>query len=337
MTTRNDNMVPAGNNLIRPFHKMGYYSGNLLRSLVPVSVWQRRRQALLDDFQRQSPEEQAVIEARVAYYNRVQAQFSLPATAERIGDFSFAGKSTAYCCDFRNLIRCFSPELRVSYLFGDITEVPETPRFVKSRPIREDRSNANSILLKLNTVRHYRFVRDRLAFSEKKPKAVWRGKSNQRHRIEFADTYVNHPLCDVGCTLHKEKGPQSYHRDFLSVQEQLQYQFVLSIEGVDVATNLKWIMASNSLCLMRRPRFETWFMEGTLIPDYHYVQLKDDHSDLIEKIEYYREHPAEAEAIVANASRYVAPFLNERTESLIAMLVIEKYLQLSGQSGGEFN
>ncbi len=117
----------------------------------------------------------------------------------------------------------------------------------------------------------------------------------------------------------------------MSVPEQLNYKFILSIEGNDVATNLKWAMASNSLCFMTRPKFETWFMEGTLIPAYHYVELKDDYSDLEEKIHYYTHHPDEAKAIVRNANRYVAQFRNESRERLIGMLVLQKYFERSGQ------
>ena len=90
-------------------------------------------------------------------------------------------------------------------------------------------------------------------------------------------------------------------------------------------------MASNSLCLMRRPRFETWFMEGSLVPGYHYVELDDDHSDLPEKVRYYQNHPEQAEAIIANANRYVEKFFDQQMEQTIALLVIQKYLHLSGQ------
>ena len=183
--------------------------------------------------------------------------------SEPAGDFTFAGKSSAYCFDFRNLIQCFPRNRKVDYQFGDVTEIPNEPRFVKSRPVRRDASNRNSVLLKLNSVRHY--------------------------------------------------------------------QFVVSVEGIDVATNLKWIMASNSLCLMRRPRFETWFMEGSLVPGYHYVELADDHSDLPEKVRYYQNHPEQAEAIIANANRYVEKFFDQQMEQTIALLVIQKYLHLSGQ------
>lgn len=283
------------------------------------------------NYEAETPERKLEIDGRVAYYNRMSAPFTLPPTAECAGDFTFAGKSSAYCFDFRNLIQCFPRNRKVDYQFGDVTEIPNEPRFVKSRPVRPDRTNRNSVLLKLNSVRHYQFVGDPTPFRQKKPSAVWRGKSNRQHRIDFATRFIGHPLCDIGCTQHKEPEAQPYHKNFMSIEEQLQYQFVVSVEGIDVATNLKWIMASNSLCLMRRPRFETWFMEGTLVPGYHYVELADDHSDLPEKVRYYQDHPDEAEAIIANASRYVEQFFDQQMEQTIALLVIQKYLQLSGQ------
>ncbi len=82
---------------------------------------------------------------------------------------------------------------------------------------------------------------------------------------------------------------------------------------------------------MRKPRFETWFMEGALIPDFHYVQLRDDYADLEEKIEFYNAHPEQARAIVANANRYAHQFQNHRQELLISLLVMQKYFSLSGQ------
>jgi hypothetical protein len=282
-------------------------------------------------YEAETPERKAAIDARVAYYNRMSSPFRLPSSAERAGDFTFAGKSSAYCFDFRNLIQCLPRDCKVDYQFGDVTEIPDEPRFVKSRPIRRDATNRNSVLLKLNSVRHYQFVEDHTPFREKRPMAVWRGKSNRQHRIDFATRFIGHPLCDIGCTQHKEPEAQPYHKDFMCIEEQLQHQFVVSVEGIDVATNLKWIMASNSLCMMRRPRFETWFMEGALVPGYHYVELADDHSDLPEKVRYYQDHPDEAEAIIANANRYVTKFYDQQMEQTIALLVIQKYLQLSGQ------
>lgn len=115
----------------------------------------------------------------------------------------------------------------------------------------------------------------------------------------------------------------------MTISEQLQYKFVMSLEGNDVASNLKWIMSSNSLAVMPKPKFETWFMEGRLQAGVHYVEVKDDFSDLEQQMDYYLSHPKEAAEIIANAQRYVAQFQNEALENTIAITVISRYLNLS--------
>ena len=74
---------------------------------------------------------------------------------------------------------------------------------------------------------------------------------------------------------------------------------------------------------------ETWFMEGTLRPNYHYIEVKDDFSDLEERLTYYIEHPAEAEAIIRHAHEYVDQFRNKQRERLISLLVLKKYFEIT--------
>ena len=119
--------------------------------------------------------------------------------------------------------------------------------------------------------------------------------------------------------------------DYMEISKQLQYKFIVSIEGVDVATNLKWIMSSNSLCFAQKLKYETWFMEGKLIPDFHYVLIANDFSDLGDKIDYYLAHPDEALVIIANATAWVAQFLDEQREDYIGRQVLMKYFEKSGQ------
>ena len=104
----------------------------------------------------------------------------------------------------------------------------------------------------------------------------------------------------------------------------------MAIEGMDVASNLKWVMSSNSIAVMPRPRFETWFMEGTLLPNYHYIEVKPDYSDLEERINYYIEHEDEALEIIRHAHEYVDQFRDRRREKLIEIMVLEKYFQTAG-------
>lgn len=313
------------------FHKSAFYAANTLSGIIPWTWWSQRRDRILSELESLPPDTRSEIMERVRYYNRLHQAFTPAPDSEPVQAFSPRNKSSAYYFDLRNVIRYFPRDARVAYQLGDVTTVPEHPRFVKSRPIDRPEDNAHSVLLKLNTVRHYLKVQDNLDFEQKRPQAVWRGKSNHPERIEFARRWAASPLCDVGCVRHKEKDDQPYLKPFMSIPDQLEYQFIVSVEGIDVATNLKWIMASNSLCLIRRPRFETWFMEGTLKPGVHYVELKDDFSDLEEKIDYYRSHPEQAKAIIENAKRYCTKFSKPAHERLISLLVIDRYLRLSGQ------
>ncbi|MBT5324386.1 MAG: lipopolysaccharide A protein, partial [Campylobacteraceae bacterium] len=79
---------------------------------------------------------------------------------------------------------------------------------------------------------------------------------------------------------------------------------------------------------MTKPKYESWYMEGLLIPNYHYVLLKDDYSDLEEKVRYYSENIEEANNIIKNGQEYLHQFKDDRREDLISLLIIEKYFKL---------
>jgi hypothetical protein len=144
------------------------------------------------------------------------------------------------------------------------------------------------------------------------------------------EKYFGHPLCNLG-QVNTEGGNIKWLKPKISRAAHLDYKFILSLEGNDVATNLKWIMSSNSVAVMPRPGFETWFMEGRLIPDFHYVCIDDDFSDLETKLEYYIKNPAAAEAISRNANKHVEIFLDKKREDLVSLLVLQKYFYYTQQ------
>jgi hypothetical protein len=124
---------------------------------------------------------------------------------------------------------------------------------------------------------------------------------------------------------------ESFYKAPLSREKQLRHKYILSLEGNDVATNLKWIAQSNSLCFMKKPKHESWFMENTLIPNHHYVEINEDLEDVVSKIEYFTEHPQEAKVIVRNFQSHFCQFLELKNELLISLLVAVKYFFLSRQ------
>ncbi|PDH49749.1 MAG: lipopolysaccharide biosynthesis protein, partial [Bacteroidetes bacterium MED-G20] len=113
----------------------------------------------------------------------------------------------------------------------------------------------------------------------------------------------------------------------MTINEQLHYKFILCLEGNDVASNLKWVMSSNSIAVMPKPKFETWFMEGILVADQHYILIKDDYSDLEEKLNFYIENPKKASSIIENAHNHVSKFQDQQTEDLLSLMVIDKYFK----------
>lgn len=237
---------------------------------------------------------------------------------------------TAYYFDQHDVTRWFPKHLRWSYCPGDVYFTPETPSVVKSRLLSDD--NLCSVVLKLDKLRHFMFVHDTKSFSEKQDKVIFRGKIRQsRVRETFLRQYFHHPLFDCGVVGKNEGCPEEWMTPKKTIREHLDYKFIMALEGNDVASNLKWVMSSNSLAVMTKPTCETWFMEGTLKAGYHYVEVKEDFSDLPEKIQYYIDHPDEAEQIIRHAHEYVSQFFDTEREELLQLMVLARYFELSGQ------
>lgn len=88
---------------------------------------------------------------------------------------------------------------------------------------------------------------------------------------------------------------------------------------------------SNSLAVMPRPKYETWFIEGRLMPNYHYVEIKSDYSNLEEQLNYYIKHTNKALKIIENAHRWIEQFNDRKKEDLISVLTVQKYFTKTGR------
>ena len=94
----------------------------------------------------------------------------------------------------------------------------------------------------------------------------------------------------------------------MTVPDMMKYRYIVSVEGNDVATNLKWALASGSVVLMPAPTVETFFAEGALIPYFHYIPVMSDMSDLELKIIFCEHHLAACERIGQNGRAYATQF-----------------------------
>jgi len=307
--------------ILRTTARVFYYARNIARDIAPQALFRRR----LADRLEKARLPDASIRQRLNYYNKLQDAFEPSPNAVPISKLPF--RPTMYYYDVKEFARYFDPGLLMDVQFGDIKKVPKVPSIVKDRPIRADDSNA--VIMKLDKFRHFQMLADPIAFADKLPSVIWRGDLNNPIRTRFLNAVRDLPFCDAGS--HKPNAPAKYSKPFLTLSQHQRYRYIVSLEGVDVATNLKWIMNSNSLCLMPPPTYETWFAERQLEANVHYVPLEADFSNLAERVEYFERHPEQAQRITAAANAYCRTFVNEQAEQAISLLVLYKYFVLSGQ------
>lgn len=101
---------------------------------------------------------------------------------------------------------------------------------------------------------------------------------------------------------------------FVSYEKQeqaLKYKYLLSIDGVTTPWERPaWILSSNSLLIKQQSNFIGW-SDMLLVPFKHFVPVKDDLSDLKEKILWCRSHDLEVQRIIKNANK-LADFIFSR-------------------------
>ena len=332
--------------------KFLYFAGAYARKLVPAAFYRARRDRLLRSIAGRP--DAAEIEARAAYYCKLApGVVAGPGTPDSEVVFPFRGytysqehlgrtrtvgenspprRALAYYLDARESLRYFPPEFRYRLICGDAFWVPASPTLTKARPIAEGAANANAVLLCLNKIRHFLFVRDTVPFSSKMAQAVFRGKVTEKPKREaLFRKFFGNPRFDLGDTDRRPEVAE-WITPRMPIPDQLKYRYILSIEGNDVASNLKWILSSNSVAVMPKPEFETWFQEGLLRPGVHYIEIAPDYSDLEEKLAWYDGHVEEAEKIVAAGHAWVRRFADAHRERLVSLRVLERYFTATGQS-----
>jgi len=196
-----------------------------------------------------------------------------------------------------------------------------------------------SVLLKLNTNRHWEPIKEvkthDIPYDQKDDKLVWRGSTTGTDEHDMRTILVQkfysckNKNIDIGYSniVQNKNDLKKHVKGKKTMKELLKSKFIISIEGNDVASGLKWQMSSNSIVFMNKPRVTSWFMEDKLVPGVHYVLIKDDYSDLEEKHEWAINHPKECKIIVNNANEYVSQFMDEDNEQLITKKIMNIYFK----------
>ncbi|MFR9606629.1 MAG: glycosyl transferase family 90 [Rikenellaceae bacterium] len=284
------------------------------------------------------------MDERVEYYCKLTPNTTiLPPDSETIGNHTLKNRkwnkknrgiryASPYFFDTQEHTRYFERNLKWKYCFGDVTYIPEVPAITKSRPLSND--NANSVIMKLDKNRYFVTIKDKVPFEKKCDLAIFRGLISgcKANRHALFERHLENERLDIGEVSNSAEVPDSWKKPLITLYKHLEYKFIFALEGNDVASNLKWVMSSNSVAIMPKPTCETWFMEGKLIAGKHYIEIAADYSDLNEKLKYYLERPEECKEIARNANEYVAQFQNKKREKLISLLVLKRYFEATSQT-----
>lgn len=235
------------------------------------------------------------------------------------------------------LIKTNNSDKYFDFFAGDIVEMNSIFVLCKNRV----EGNENSVILRcLNFNRHwndyYNKPIDNILFKDKINKIFWRGittgtENRRGNRFDLVKKWFNkNNNIDIGfsgicqnCDNYKD-----YVKGYCSIDTFLRYKYIISVEGNDKDTGLNWKLNSDCLVMMTRPGVNSWLMETTLIPNYHYILLKDDFSDLEEKFIWCNNNQNKCIEIIKNANNFMKQFADNKFEEKLEIDLINKYIKL---------
>jgi hypothetical protein len=222
----------------------------------------------------------------------------------------------------------FEEDKFVILRIGDsATPRADLPIATKSRPImkNDEAGGFSPLVWPLGMTRHYyssfedfNKIKD-TPWEEKVDTLLWRGactgvRDGSHHngsRLTFVKRYALSKRKDIDIGMVGSCSPfgvslgGEYFKHKVNMQDSVRYKYILSLEGNDVSTGLKWQLASSSVVFLATPSTETFAMEGLLVPFIHYIPVENDGSDLEEMLEWAKENDQKAKWISAQATQFM--------------------------------
>ena len=283
---------------------------------------------------------------RATFVQRKTTREYGPYSATLVNLYNLNKTKLINCFQNKKELRVFSPYCRdyidIAILHGDGSanvihiigdglpflpdELRRYPLFAKVRQncVHETckKNKIESIIVPLNRKRHLGVAslvpENDIAWDEKIGKAVWRGKFGKIHdsikdtndmKFALVSRYVNSTIVDAKFSKHTKGAPPSMIGSYMDMKEQLHYKYIISIEGNDVSSGLKWMLFSNSVVLMAKPKWESWAMESMLEEYVHYLPIERDMSNVEKVINWAEEHPEQTRLIAERSTLFIYDLL----------------------------
>lgn len=114
----------------------------------------------------------------------------------------------------------------------------------------------------------------------------------------------------------------------VSRPDHLKFKYLVDVDGNSCSyERYFWLLLSNSVVLKQVTPNVQWYY-GALEPYKHFVPVKEDLSDLLDKIEWAKTHDLEAKLIAEEASQFVRDNLGPEDTALYLYLLLNEYARL---------
>ena len=183
--------------------------------------------------------------------------------------------------------------------------------------VRDFQKQSNGVIGNLHSVRHWGACKiaasTDIKWKNKQDTIVWRGSTTGMNpkldrkytRETFVKDYYNDYNVGFAAIVQSCDHLKQYYRPRIYVKDMLQYKYIVSIDGNDKSSSINWILYSNSIPIMSKPRYHSWLCETYLIPGVHYVEVKEDFSDLKETIEWCKNNDDQCKEIANNGRSFI--------------------------------
>jgi hypothetical protein len=188
------------------------------------------------------------------------------------------------------------------------------PVLVKTRDTFNQLSRG--VIANLNSGRHWDLnLSQDVAWADKLNDVYWRGADtghelHNNDRVNFVSRFFG--KYDVAFSDYSQNyidSPYLYSKEWLkgfcSREDFLKRKYLPVIDGNDKSSSLNWVLASNSIPIMPKPRFHSWLCEKFLESGVHYVEVERDFSDFEEKLDWCKSHDEECKIIAGNGSQFI--------------------------------
>ena len=237
-----------------------------------------------------------------------------------------------YCRDYTDLAILLSEgTANVPHYIGDglphvTKDLLKYPLFAKVRRLRhhDDTDDdgglipvADAIVQPLNRKRHlapaWLVPENDTPWQMKIPKAVWRGSQashdSKKMKNALVFQHLDSEVVDAKFSKGTEGLPSGGSGSYMSMKDQLKHKYLISLEGNDVSSGLKWMLFSESVVMSPPFVWESWAMEGKLQPYVHYIPISADMSDVETKIAWAESHPEETRLISERSTLFIYDLL----------------------------